>query len=414
MTAKLTRRRLVQTASVGAAAAGVGPWIIREANGADKIKVASIVDVSGGLDIYGKPMYNCINLAVEEMNKAGGLLGREIQLINYDPQSNIQLYTQYATEAATKERADVVQGGITSASREAIRPILRRFQTLYFYNTLYEGGVCDRNTFCTGTTPGQTVAKLVPYVVKKWGKKAYTVAADYSYGQITAKWFKKFMEDSGGEVLASEFFPLDVTDFGPTLAKIQAARPDFILSALVGGDHISFYRQWAAAGINKTVPIAGNFGDGNEQILLSPAESDGIYAAYGYFQEIKSPANEAFVNAYFRRFGGDAAPLTELAVMQYTGFQLWAEAVKKANTTDRIKVIEALESGLSYDGPAGKSTIDAATHHNITDVYIAVVENHKFNVVEKFDQLPPSDTAAVCNLKKNPNDNQQYVIDVKT
>ena len=341
MAAKLTRRRLVQTASAGAAAAGVDPWIIREAIGADKIKVASIVDVSGGLDIYGKPMYNCINLAVEEMNKAGGLLGREIQLINYDPQSNIQLYTQYATEAATKERVDVVQGGITSASREAIRPILRRFQTLYFYNTLYEGGVCDRNTFCTGTTPGQTVAKLVPYVVKKWGKRAYTVAADYSYGQITAKWFKKFMEDSGGEVLASEFFPLDVTDFGPTLAKIQAARPDFILSALVGGAHISFYRQWAAAGINKTVPIAGNFGDGNEQILLSPAESDGIYAAYGYFQEIKSPANEAFVNAYFRRFGGDAAPLTELAVMQYTGFQLWAEAVKKANTTDRIKVMEA-------------------------------------------------------------------------
>jgi urea transport system substrate-binding protein len=411
---ELTRRRLVQTAGAGAAAAGAGPWIIREAMGADKIKVASIVDVSGGLDIYGGPMFNCINLAVEEMNKTGGLLGREIQLINYDPQSNIQLYTQYATEAATKEHVDVVQGGITSASREAIRPILRRFETLYFYNTLYEGGVCDRNTFCTGTTPGQTVAKLVPYIVKKWGKKAYTVAADYSYGQITAKWFKKFMEDSGGEVLASEFFPLDVTDFGPTLAKIQAARPDFILSALVGGAHISFYRQWAAAGINKTVPIAGNFGDGNEQILLSPAESDGIYAAYGYFQEIKSPANEAFVNAYFRRFGGNAAPLTELAVMQYTGFQLWAAAVKKANTTDRIKVIEALETGLSYDGPAGKSTIDAATHHNITDVYIAVVENHKFNVVEKFDQLPPSDTAAVCNLKKNPNNNQQYVIDVKT
>jgi len=415
MPTKLTRRALVKSAAAGAAALSTGPWIIREAMGADKIKVASIIDVSGGLDIYGKPMYNSINLAVEAMNKAGGLLGREIQLINYDPQSNIQLYTQYATEAATKERVAVVQAGITSASREAIRPILRRFNTLYFYNTLYEGGVCDRNIFCTGTTPGQTVAKLIPYVMKKWGKKAYTVAADYNYGQITAKWFKKFVQDNGGEVLASEFFPLDVTDFGATLKKIQAAKPDFILSALVGGAHISFYRQWAAAGMNKTVPIASTtFGDGNEHIILSPEESNGIYAAYGYFQDIKSAANEAFLKDYFARWGASAAPMTELGIMQYTGFQLWAEAVKKAKTTDRMKVIEALETGLSYEGPAGKGTIDPATHHDITDVYIGVAENHKFNVVEKFPQQPPWDTAAVCNLKKNPNDNQQYVIDVKT
>ena len=415
MASKLTRRRLLQTAGTGAVAASVGPFLLREARGADKIKVASIIDVSGGLDIYGKPMYNSINLAAEEMNKAGGLLGKEIELINYDPQSNIQFYTQYATEAATKERVDVVQGGITSASREAIRPILRRFKTLYFYNTLYEGGVCDRNIFCTGTTPGQTVAKLIPYVMKKWGKKGYTVAADYNYGQITAKWFKKFVQDNGGEILASEFFPLDVTDFGASLKKIQAAKPDFILSALVGGAHISFYRQWAAAGMSKTFPIASTtFGDGNEHIVLSPEESNGIYAAYGYFQDIKSPANDAFLQAYFKRWGANAAPMTELGIMQYTGFQLWAEAVKKAKSTDRMKVIEALETGLSYDGPAGKNTIDPATHHNIIDVYIGVAENHKFNVVEKFDQQPPWDTAEVCNLKKNPNDNQQYVIDVKT
>jgi urea transport system substrate-binding protein len=414
MGTKLTRRRFVKAAGAGAAAA-VGPWYIRDLRAADKIKVASIIDVSGGLDIYGKPMANTINFAVEEMNKAGGLLGKQIQLINYDPQSNIQLYTQYATEAATKERVDVVQAGITSASREAIRPVLRRFKTLYFYNTLYEGGVCDRNCFCTGTTPGQAVAKLIPYVMKKWGKKGYTVAADYNYGQITAKWFKKFVQENGGEILASEFFPLDVTDFGPSLKKIQAAKPDFILSALVGGAHISFYRQWAAAGMNKTVPIASTtFGDGNEHIILSPEESNGIYAAYGYFQDIRSPANDAFVSAYFKRFGTGAPPLTELAIMQYTGFQLWAEAVKKAKSTDRMKAIEALESGLSYEGPAGKSTIDPATHHNIVDVYIGVVDNHHFNVVEKFDQQPPWDTAAVCDLKKNPNDNQQYVIDVKT
>ncbi|MFP3441103.1 transporter substrate-binding protein, partial [Pantoea sp. SIMBA_133] len=107
------------------------------------------------------------------LNKAGGLLGRQIQLSAYDTQSNIQLYTQYAQTLALKEKVDVVFGGITSSSREAIRPILDRAKMLYFYNTQYEGGVCDRNVFCTGSTPAQTVNHICDYALKNWGKKAY-------------------------------------------------------------------------------------------------------------------------------------------------------------------------------------------------------------------------------------------------
>jgi len=111
----------------------------------DAIGVASIHDLSGGLDIYGKPMVDALTLAVEEANAAGGLLGRQIKLVNYDTQSNMQLYTQFAQQAALKDKVAVVHGGITSASREVIRPVLDKFKTLYFYNTQYEGGVCDRN-----------------------------------------------------------------------------------------------------------------------------------------------------------------------------------------------------------------------------------------------------------------------------
>src|ERR1700760_1791046 len=160
----VNRRNALRTTVLTAVGALAAPAIMRHAAlGADPIKLVGIHDASGGLDIYGKPMIACLGFAVDEVNAGGGLLGRKIQLINYDPQSNIQLYTQYATEAATKEKVAVVQGGITSASREAIRPLLRRFKTLFFYNTLYEGGVCDRNIFCTGSTPAQTVEKLVPY-----------------------------------------------------------------------------------------------------------------------------------------------------------------------------------------------------------------------------------------------------------
>ncbi|MDP9968949.1 branched-chain amino acid transport system substrate-binding protein [Variovorax paradoxus] len=395
-----------------AAMAGVAmPLLPKAAMAADEIVVSSIIDMSGGLDVYGKPMADCMTLAVEEQNAAGGLLGKKIRLMAYDPQSNMQLYAQFAQQSALKDKSTVVMGGITSASREVIRPVLTRNKTLYFYNTQYEGGVCDRNTFCTGVTPGQTVAKLIPYAMKKWGKKVYVLAADYNYGQITSQWVKKFVLENGGSIASIDFFPLDVTNFGPTISKIERAKPDMIVSALVGGAHISFYRQWAAAGLNKKIPLASTmFGGGSEQIVLSPAEADGFLVSYNYFQNLDTPANKAFKERFYKRFGADYPNITEFAMGTYQGFKLWTEAVKKAGSLDREKMIAALESGISIDGPSGRVSIDPETHHCVLNVSIAEVRNKQLNIIETFPQQAPVDTSAVCNLTKNPKDNQQYVI----
>lgn len=409
----IDRRQFLKTSTATAAALSSNALLSSRSYAADAINVASIHDLSGGLDIYGKPMVDALTLAVEEANAAGGLLGRQINLISYDPQSNMQLYTQYALDAALKQKVAVVHGGITSASREVIRPVLDRFKTLYFYNTQYEGGVCDRNEFTIGSTPAQQLAKLVPFAIKKWGKKVYVIAADYNYGQITSEWVKKYSKDNGGETIAVEFFPLDVTNFGPSIAKIQAAKPDYVWSALVGGAHISFYRQWAAAGMAKQIPIASTtFGLGNEHIVLAPEEANGIVVCYNYFQELNTPINTAFVERFHKRFGANYPYITGLAVGTYQGFQLWAEAVKQAKSVDRLKVIETLEKGTVVAAPSGKVTVDPATHHCVLDVHIAEVKNKRMNVLQSFAQQPPSDTAAVCNLIKNPNDDQQYVIKV--
>lgn len=406
----MDRRSFLQSSGV-ALAGGTASMLPLAAFAADDIVVGSIHDLSGGLDIYGKPMADCMTLAIEELNAAGGLLGRKLKLASYDPQSNMQLYAQFAQQSALKDKAAVVMGGITSASREVIRPVLGRHKALYFYNTQYEGGVCDRNTFCTGVTPAQTVAKLVPYAMKKWGKKVYVVAADYNYGQITSQWVKKFVQEQGGSVASIDFFPLDVTNFGPTISKIEAAKPDMIVSALVGGSHIAFYRQWAAAGLTKKIPLASTtFAGGNEHIVLAPAECDGFLVCYNYFQNLDTPQNKAFKDRFYKRFGADYPNITELAMGTYQGFKLWAEGVKKAGSLDRMKVIAALEGGVAIDGPSGKVSIDPETHHCVLNVSIAEVKNKQLNIVETFQQQKPLDTSAVCNLKKNPNDNQQYVI----
>lgn len=398
------KRRTLLKGTSATAVLLAAPAIIGKAFAADPIKLVSILDQSGGLDIYGKPMIDATRLAVEEINEAGGLLDRQIELINYDPQSNIQFYTQYATQAATSDQADVVHAGITSASREAIRPTLGRFQSLYFYNTQYEGGVCDRNTFCTGSTPAQTVEKVVPYVMNKWGKKVYIVAADYNYGHITAQWMAKYVKDNGGETAATEFFPLDVTNFGPTIKKIQAAKPDLVISALVGGAHVSFYKQYAAAGMNSSIPIASTtFGVGNEHELISAEEGNGMIVAYGYLQGIDTPANQDFIARIQDRYGADAPSLNELAVRSYEGVYLWAEAVKQAGSTDRMAVIEALESPISFDGPSGKVTIEPKTHHAVQNVYLGELQDQQFNILESYEQQPPADTLLVCDLEADPN-----------
>ncbi|MEP1611129.1 MAG: ABC transporter substrate-binding protein [Roseobacter sp.] len=411
---KLSRRRFMRNSAAGGVALAAPSLVANVARAADgPIKLGSLHDLAGPLAATGEPMVYAIRLAVEELNAAGGLLGREIEVINYDTQSNIQLYSQFAQQLAVRDKVDVIHGGITSASREAIRPIFNRFRTLYFYNTLYEGGVCDRNTFNTGTTPAQTVEKLVPYAMNLWGKKVYIIAADYNYGQITAKWMRKYVEDNGGEVLSTDFFPLDVTNFGPSISRIQAAKPDLLLSAMVGGNHTAFYRQWAAAGLKSEIPIASTtFGLVNEPATLEPSESVGVLGSYGYFEELDTPASQAFVKAIKDKHGAQTPYISELAAASYEGVYLWAEGVKKAGTTDRMEVIEALEAGLSFEGPSGKVVIDSKTHHVTRNTFLAEVENSKWKVLEKFDQQAPLDTAAVCDLEANPNDKTHYIIDI--
>jgi len=407
----MDRRQFLKSSAATSMVGSTGALLPLAALAADEIGIGSIHDLSGGLDIYGKPMLDALTLAIEEQNAAGGLLGKKCKLVSYDPQSNMQMYAQFAQQAALKDKVAVVHGGITSASREVIRPVLNKYKSLYFYNTQYEGGVCDRGTFCTGVTPAQTVGKLIPYAMKKWGKKIYVVAADYNYGQITSQWVKKFAMENGGSTVAIDFFPLDVTNFGPTISKIEAAKPDMVVSALVGGAHISFYRQWAAAGLNKKIPLASTtFAVGNEHIVLSAEEADGFLLSYNYFENIDNPVNKAFKDRFHKRFGADYPNITELAMGTYQGFKLWAEGVKKAGSVDMGKVTAALESGIAIEAPSGKVTIDPATHHCILNVSIAEVKAKKLNILQTFTQQPPADTSAVCDLKKNPKDNQQYVI----
>jgi urea transport system substrate-binding protein len=403
------RRGIVVAVAVLAAALAASAGALARGS-AGTITVCSILDATGPINIYGKPHIDATKLALADINAHGGVLGKKLKLVFYDGQSSNDKYAQFASQCVLKNHAAVVMGGITSASREAMRPVFDRLKQLYFYNEQYEGGVCDKYVFDTGVVPSQQLLALIPYAIKHYGKRIYVPAADYNYGHISADWVKKYAARFGGTVVGTDFIPLDVTDFSSTISKIQDLKPDVVLSLLVGGNHIAFYRQFYSAGLGAKIHIVSpTFGLGNEQVVLAPSEQQGLVVSYPYFQELKNPTNNAFAALWHKRYGKNYPYITDSAVTSWIGWHMWAQAVTKAGTTDRDAVTKALESGLTFQAPSGLVKLNPGSHHLTQNVSIAVTNGkHGFKILSTAKAVPPAYENSVCNLVKNPNQHKQF------
>ena len=406
----VSRRQVLRDGAVASLGMSASMLLGRQAKAAEDIAVGSILDATGPINIYGLPMIDATKFAVDAINQSGGVLGRKLRLIEADCQSNNQVYAQNAVKLILDDKVSVLMGGITSASREAVRPVVDKYSAAYFYNEQYEGGVCDKLVFCTGVTPAQQLGVLVPWAAKQHGKRFYTLAADYNYGHISADWVKVYLKAAGGELSGEEFIPLDVVNFDSVIQRLQSAKPDVVMSLLVGGNHIAFYRQFAAAGLKEKMAIvSATFGLGNEQVVLKPQEAEGIVVIYPYFQELDNAVNKDWVAAWRKRFGANYTYITDSACTVWNGWHLWAMAVNKANSLDRDKVIAALETGLTFDSPEGHIRLDPKSHHVVHSVHLAKVnDKNGFAIMESFANVEPSDTMKVCDLIANPNEHKQY------
>lgn len=370
------------------------------------IPVTSILDVTGPLSGYGLAMDKATKLAIDDINASGGVLDRKLKLTDQDTQSDEANYTLLAREAASSDAA-VVMGGITSASREAIRPIFDSAKKLYFYNVLYEGGVCDKNTFVTGETPNQQLEPLLKWAADQRLKKWYVLAANYNYGQISASWVKKFAKENGAEIVGGpDFFDMTVTDFATEVPKIESSGADLIVSLLVGAGHQNFYKQWSATGLNNSTKIVSpSYGLGAEQVALGK-DGKGIYDAYPYMPSAEG--DDVLAKAWKK--AGLKETITPAAVSTWNAWHLWAAAVEKAGTTDRDKVTKALEDGVSYDGPAGTITYDAKTHHAVLPM--TLWRDNGKGVMEKVETLSeksePTFEQSKCDLIGDPEQNKQF------
>src|SRR5690625_3947678 len=356
----------------------------------DTIKLGVLEDRSGDFSLVGIQKIHAVELAVEEINNDGGLLGKEIEIISPDTQSDDKRYQEMARKLILEDEVDVIMGAFSSASREAIRPIMEEHGMLYFYNNQYEGGVASKYTFPTGAVPEHQVMTVMEYMIDNYGSDIYTIAADYNFGQITADWVSVAAEDLGGEIVGEEFIPLGESQFNSSINKIQQENPDFLVVLLTGEKQSSFYEQWNTQGI-EDLPMATtiNMAQQYEHIRTEAPALAHMHVAAPFMEELDTPEAQAFVETFREKFPDDDYVGME-AEAQYTGVYLWAEAVEQAETTEVDAVIEALESGLSWDAPSGKVTIDPNSHHAIKDVYLFYAdEEHNIETLFEWEQVEP-------------------------
>jgi branched-chain amino acid transport system substrate-binding protein len=393
-------RKIVKALSLGVAFAAM---TASAGFAQDAIKIGVLEDQSGDFAAATLVKVHAITLAAEEINATGGIGGRPIELIEYDTQSDNTRYQEFMRRVLQSDEVDVVFAGFSSASREAYRPIVNQFDGLAFYNNQYEGGVCDANMIVTGAVPEQQFSTLIPWMMEKYGKNVYTLAADYNFGQISAEWVRNIVEENGGTMVGEEFIPLGVSQFGQSIQNIQAAKPGFVVTLLVGAAQASYYEQAAAANVNLPMASSVNVGQGYEHKRFTPPSLKDMYVTTNFIEEVDTPAAKAFVEKFRARFP-DEPYINQEAANSYIAMYLYKQMVERAGTTDHVALRAELAKGdVCFEGPSGKVCLDPKSQHMSHTIYLAKVgADHSITFPTTWENIAPYWLGeAGCDLTKN-------------
>ncbi|MGW6778641.1 urea ABC transporter substrate-binding protein [Brucella pseudogrignonensis] len=382
-----------------------GPALAQE-----PIKIGVLEDQSGEFVVPVIGKVHAIELATEEINAKGGIAGRPIELVIYDTQSDNTRFQEFTRRALQRDKVDVIFAGFSSASREAYRPIVRQFDGFAFYNNQYEGGVCDANMVITGAVPEQQFSTLIPWMMETYGKKVYTIAADYNFGQISAEWVRNIVKENGGEMVGEEFIPLGVSQFSQTIQNIQTAKPDVVVTLLVGTAQASYYEQAASANLKLPMASSVNVGQGYEHKRFTPPSLANMHVTTNYIEEVDTPASKDFIKRFHAKFPNEPY-INQEAANSYIAVNLYKQMVERAGGStkrDDLRKIIA-EGDVCFDGPSGKTCLDPKSQHMSHTIYLAKVgDDHSVSFPKVWNDVKPYWLGdAGCDLTKS-NPGEQY------
>ena len=402
MSPVFTRRAVVKS---GLTIAGVGAFSSALAacsapgggsdGGTDVAKVGALIPFTGLETHNGLSMKYGIEIARDEVNKAGGLAGSTVQLISKDEASDVDTGVQMAQGLISREHVDVLIGTLLSSVRAAVFEVAKRSDMLFMNPTYYEGGLCAPNYFSTGATPNQGIEPLAAWAVENLGKKVYFIGSDYVWGTGSIKAAAAAWENAGGQIVGSpEFVPFGTTDYSPHIRNIEQAKPDVVWPFVAGTDGITFLKQLTDAGVRSKVEIVANYIDELIVPALSPDIYTGIVNCSPYYMALENQANKDFLAEMRSQYGGDAI-IGAFGMNMYNNLKMLAIAAEKLDSWDPKKVREHLV-GTTFDGPAGVMTFEANNYHASNTAYIAeITKDATFKIIETKENVLPD---AYCTV----------------
>ncbi len=338
----------------------------------DPIKVGILHSLTGTMALSERPVRDGTLLAIEEINIAGGVLGRQLEPVIADGQSDWPTFARQAERLIAQDQVAVVFGCWTSASRKTVKPVFEAHNHLLFYPVQYEGLEQSPNIVYTGAAPNQQIVPGVKWCFDRGWRRFFLVASDYVFPRAANEIMKVHIAALGGKVVGEEYHLLGSKDAKGTVARIAAAKPDVILNTINGDTNVAFFAELRAAGITPERIPTMSFSIAEEELRsMGPASMVGDYAAWNYFQSLDTKENREFVQRYQARFGAARCTSDPIAAA-YVGVHLWARAAAQAGTTSSRAVRRAL-AGQSMAAPEGIVVIDAATQHTWKTVRIGQV-----------------------------------------
>jgi urea transport system substrate-binding protein len=401
--------RFIPTAIAVGALAGA-PLLAEET-----VKVGVLHSLSGTMAISETSLRDILLFTFDEINASGGVLGKKIEPVVVDGASNWPLFAEKAKQLLDQDKVAVTFGCWTSVSRKSVLPVYEEKGGLLFYPVQYEGEEMSPNIFYTAEAVNQQATPAVDYMLEEGKKKFYLIGSDYVYPQTTNLILLEYLlskgvpienigggftKDASGSIIsAGKYTPFGHTDYQQIVSEIKqfAASGDAcIINTLNGDTNVPFFKEYAAAGLDaETCPVVSFSVSEDEFRGLPASQLVGQLGCWTYFQSIRSPENAKFIADFQAWLAKSDVPgivkegrvTCSPMVLSYNGVYLWKAAVEKAGTFDVPKVMEALKSGISFDGPGGKVTTQA-NHHLTKNVFIGETRaDGQFKILKEYKDV---------------------------
>lgn len=347
----------------------------------NKLRIGNFLTFTGSPGIWGPSSTNSAMLAVAEINKRGGILGRELELSIYDSGGPIEDVVRRAEQAIAFDEVDLIMGSHISAVRVALREVTGN-RIPYIYTPVYEGGERTPGVMAIGETPRWQNRPSIHWLAEvKKAARWYLIGSDYVWPWQSHRAVKRYIKEAGGQVVGEEFVPVGEDNHEPHLARIRAARPDVVLISLIGTDSITFNRAFAEAGLATSTLRLGGAMDETVLLGIGADNTENLFCASGYFNCMASRANDEFLSGYQAMFGPHAPPVGSIGQSNYEGLRFLETVANRAGSLAFRPLLKAARNTV-YS--AGRGPVTLRDGRAEMPMYFAEADGLDFRIIKTF------------------------------